>query len=103
MRGRHSALRVTLDPTMRDTLQTWLRRQKTPVGLARRARAILLLAEGATFSHAAGQAGLRERHVRQWVARFLARGPEGLHDAPRSGRPPTFSPSAGRALGQARL
>ncbi len=103
MRGRHSAIRIQLEPAQRETLEGWLRRQKTPVGLARRARAILLLAGGTTVSHAAQQAGLRERHVRKWVARFLAHGPAGLADAPRSGRPPTFSPSRGRACGQTRL
>ena len=55
MQGRHSALHIALDDSTRATLQGWLRKQKTPVGLAKRARAILLLAEGHTFAATARQ------------------------------------------------
>jgi hypothetical protein len=103
MPGRHSSIHLAVTPEQRSTLEAWLRRHATPQSLVRRACAILALADGETFTQAAQQAGLRERHVRKWVARFLQRGLDGLSDAPRSGRPPTFSPSAGRALGQARL
>jgi len=37
MQGRHSAVRMTLDDPTRATLAGWLRRQQTPVGLAKRA------------------------------------------------------------------
>ena len=55
MQGRRSALRIEIDDPTRATLAGWLRRQKTPVGLAKRARAILLLAEGYTFAATARQ------------------------------------------------
>ena len=65
MQGRHSALHITLDDPARATLQGWLRKQKTLVGLAKRGRAILLLAEGHTFAATARHVELRERHVRK--------------------------------------
>ena len=55
MQGRHSTLRIALDAPTRATLEGWLRKQKPPVGLAKRARAILLLAEGHTFAATARQ------------------------------------------------
>ena len=93
MQGRRSALRIELDDHTRATLVGWLRRQKTPVGLAKRARAILLLAEGYTFAATARQVELRERHVRKWALRFVAYGIDGLYDTKRPGRQPVFSPA----------
>ena len=61
MQGRHSAIGMAIDAHTRATLTGWLRKQKTPVGLAKRARAILLLAEGQTFAATARQVDLRER------------------------------------------
>ena len=55
MQGRKSALRIEIDDPVRATLLGWLRRQKTPVGLAKRAQAILLLAESHTFAATARQ------------------------------------------------
>ena len=92
MRGRISRVGVELDEPTRATLEGWLRSPTTPVGRARRARAMLLLAEGERFVHVAERVGLAERHVRKWALRFRAWGVAGLHDAARPGRPPTFSP-----------
>ena len=103
MQGRKSALRIEIDDHTRTTLAGWLRRQKTPVGLAKRARAILLLAEGYTFAATARQVELRERHVRKWALRFVAHGIEGLSDKRRPGRRPVFSPGSGVVCGQAGL
>jgi hypothetical protein len=95
MRGRKTALIVRIDDAARNALQSWLRATKTPVGLAKRAWAILLLADGQSYAATARQVAMRERHVRKWAKRFLRHGPAGLHDAPRSGRPPVFSPRRG--------
>jgi transposase len=92
MQGRISALHSEIDEPTHATLSSWLRRQKSPVGLAKRARAILLLAEGHTFAATARQVELRERHVRKWALRFLAHGIDGLYDKKRPGRRPVFSP-----------
>jgi hypothetical protein len=95
MQGRHSALHIALDAATRATLQGWLRKQKMPVGLAKRARAMLLLADGHSFAATARHVELRERQVRKWVLRFLASGMDGLYEKKRPGRKPVFSPGGG--------
>src|SRR5712691_8053416 len=82
---------MSIDDPTRATLTGWLRKQKTPVGLAKRAQAILLLADGQTFAATARQVGLRERHVRKWALRYVTHGIEGLADKKRPGRKPVFS------------
>ena len=103
MKGRKTALVVRMDDAAREQLELWLRATKTPHGLARRAQAMLSLSEGHSYAATARQVGMRERHVRKWAKRFLRDGPAGLHDAPRSGRPPVFSPRSSGASGQNRL
>jgi hypothetical protein len=103
MRGRRSRLVVQMDVATRAVLDGWLRRPTTPQGLAKRARAMLLLAAGQPYTHTAAQVGLAERHVRKWAQRFVAQGPDGLHDRPRPGRRPVFPPRSGRARGQGGL
>jgi hypothetical protein len=100
MQGRRSALHIAVDDHSRATLVGWLRRQKTPVGLAKRAHAIILLAGGQTLAATARQIGMRERHVRKWALRFVAQGIEGLSDKKRPGRRPVFSPRGRVVRGQ---
>ena len=103
MQGRKTALIVRMDQDDREKLLSWLRATKTPQGRAKRARAMLLLDAGYSYAATARAVGLRERHVRKWAQRFLRDGPGGLDDAPRSGRPPVFSPLGRDASGQDRL
>lgn len=102
MRGRPSQLKVEIDDATRATLDGWLRRQTIAAGLATRARAMLLLADGQPYTHTARQVGLAERHVRKWAKRFVAAGIDGLYDRPRPGRQPVFPPRRGAARGQDR-
>src|SRR5436190_16109830 len=95
MQGRHSAIHIEMHDHTRATLTGWLRKQKTPVGLAKRARAMLLLADGSSFAATARQVELRERHVRKWALRFATQGIDGLSDKKRPVRRPVFSPSSG--------
>ena len=92
MQGRHSAIHIEMNDPTRATLTGWLRQQKPPVGLAKRARALLLLAEGSSLAATARQVELRERHVRTWALRFATQGMDGLSDKKRPGRQPVFSP-----------
>jgi Winged helix-turn helix len=101
MQGRHSAIHIAVDDQRRATLAGWLRRQKTPVALAKRAQAILLLAEGQTCAATARRVGLRERQVRKWALRYVTQGVEGLADKHRPGRKPVFPPGGGVVRGQA--
>jgi Winged helix-turn helix len=103
MRGRKSALRVVLTPEEHDQLLKYLRCPSTSLGLARRCRAILEIAEGAAIVAVARLVGLTEKHVRKWVQRFLQSRIAGLHDRPGRGRKPVFSPRGGDIRGQDRL
>jgi Helix-turn-helix domain len=103
MRGRKSALRVVLTPEEHDQLLKYLRGPSTSLGLARRCRAILEVAEGASLVAVARSVGLTEKHVRKWVQRFLQGRIADLHDRPGRGRKPVFSPRGGDVRGQDRL
>ncbi len=92
MRGRRSAWTITLDISTQATLQHWLQRRKTPVGLARRAHAMLLLEQGHSSVQTATWVGLAAYHVRKWAKRFHEHGIAGLFEKPRRGRPPVFAP-----------
>jgi transposase len=79
------------------------RSQTAPVRLARRAEIVLRSAQRETAPAIARGLGLAEKTVRLWVERFDAAGLDGLEDAPRSGRPPTYTEAQrGRVLAKAR-
>ena len=103
MRGRKSALRVVLTLEEQDQLLKYLRCPTTSLGLARRCRAILEVAEGTPLVVVARLVGLTEKHVRKWVQRFLNARLQGLRDRPGRGRKPVFSPRGGDARGEDRL
>ena len=92
MRGRHTAVMIQMSRQTCATLQGWLQHQKTPLGRAKRARAMLLLEQGYSYAHTAKWVGLTERNLRKWARRFYSRGLAGLDDSPRLGRTPVFSP-----------
>jgi transposase len=68
-----------------------------------RAQTILLLAKGMSVSAVGREVGLARRIVCKWADRFTRKRLRGLSDAPRSGRPPRFSPDRRNALGEARV
>ena len=68
-----------------------------------RAQTVLSLADGMSVSAVARRVGLERRIVCKWANRFTREGIGGLDDAPRSGRPPRFSPDRRDALGEARM
>ena len=77
--------------------------QTAPVRLARRAHLIALAAQGLTAPQIAQQLQICEKAVRQWLKRFETAGLDGLEDAPRSGRPPTYRPDeTNRIIAKAR-
>jgi hypothetical protein len=100
MQGRKSNLKIRLDEETRETLLGILRRQKVELGLAKRAWAMLLLADGESYSGVTRQVGMAERHVRKWAKQFVKDGLKGLYDKARPGRVPVFSPRSCLASGQ---
>ena len=85
-RGRTTAITIHLTPQERQTLLAWQRSTTMTAGRARRARIILLVAEGMPLSYIADKVGLSRRFVYKWVKRFLHEGVAGLIDR-RPGHP----------------
>ena len=91
---------VALTAAQRAELEGLLRRTSVPAGLARRARAILLLADGTSVSQTGRLVAMQRRHLYKWMDRFRQQGVAGLQDGERTGRPPVFSPRGRDASGQ---
>ena len=91
-RGRKTSFTIRLTPAERLTLLTWQRATTIPAGLARRARLLLLLADGMTITEAAATVGLSRRHSYKWIQRFVQEGLEGLADKPGRGHRPMPRP-----------
>jgi transposase len=71
----------------RDALEGWLRSRSVSAGLAKRARMVLLAADGVGNREIAQRVGASPTTVIQWRARYDERGVAGLDDRERSGRP----------------
>ena len=56
------------------------------------ASSIRAAADGQPLLRVACARGVLPKTVRLWIERFNAQGIKGLDDAPRSGRPPTYTP-----------
>lgn len=91
---------VGVSAKQREELETLLRRPSVAAGLAKRARAILLLADGTSVSAVGRSVPMQRRHLYKWAERFQRQGVAGLYDGKRTGRPPVFSPRGGDSSGQ---
>jgi transposase len=91
---RPFASRIQLSLELRQQLQTLLRAGSTPQSLAFRCRLILHAGadDNPTNQQVADVLDCDRHTVGQWRERFAAQGLAGLQDAPRSGRPRSFSP-----------
>jgi hypothetical protein len=87
---------VSLSDTQRAQLEGLVRAGSTPQVLAFRCRLILRAADKdqPTNLQIAAEFHCDRHTVGVWRNRYLARGLTGLQDAPRSGRPRSFSPLA---------
>ena len=82
---------VRLTDDERVTIEDLLRVRETPVGIARRCRAMLLAEGKATNEEIAATVGAHVNSVASWRRRYLTDGLNGLlSDRPRSGRPSTI-------------
>jgi transposase/DNA-binding CsgD family transcriptional regulator/transcriptional regulator with XRE-family HTH domain len=75
----------------RGELERLCRASSTPAGLSRRARAVLLMAQGLSGVAVATRTGYTVVQVSRLRKRYAATGVAGLDDRPRSGRPPTIT------------
>jgi putative transposase len=81
---------VILTPEIREELEARRRSRSLPAGLVRRARIILMAADGINNQMIGTEVGLSGAMVGMWRRRFLAQGLAGLYDEPR--------PGAGRSI-----
>ena len=87
---------ITLSAEERGELERLIRSPSTPQLLARRARMIVMAADGVSVRETAERLGVWRKGVSFWRARWLSGGGESvaerLADAPRSGAPATITP-----------
>ena len=81
------AVSIDLTETERHELEGLARRRKTAQGLARRARIVLLAADGLQNRAIAERLRSDADTVGTWRRRFAERGVNGLYDEPRPGAP----------------
>jgi transposase len=80
---------VQISDEDRAMLVSWSRSSSIRAGLATRARIVLAAADGAGTSAIARRFGVSRPTVILWRNRYDEAGLDGLHDAPRPGRPKT--------------
>jgi transposase len=87
------ALRVRELPAEENEQVKRLAHSRTaPARRVERARMIWLASQGQRVAAIATELHVNAEKVRLWLKRFNAAGVEGLKDAPRSGRPATYTP-----------
>jgi len=82
---------ITLSAREREELENLVRRGTTEQRIAKRAKAVLLRADGIPLLEAARRIGVERNLVRRWCDRYAKQGLPGLSDRPRPGRPRTLS------------
>lgn len=80
---------VEVPPRDREILKSWTRSSSVRAGLARRARIVLLAADGLGTNEIVRRTGASKPTVITWKQRYAAEGIGGLDDRPRPGRPRT--------------
>ncbi|NOZ29716.1 MAG: helix-turn-helix domain containing protein [Chloroflexi bacterium] len=79
---------------LRDNEQKRLRelaQRRDDIHMSKRARIILLSAQGYTVPQISARVGLHPINVRKWIHRFNAHGVSGLQSGKSPGRPPRFT------------
>lgn len=82
---------IAVSDADRQELERLHRASSTPAGLSRRARAVLLMAQGLPGVEIAERVGYGVVQVSRLRRRFAEHGVAGLQERPRSGRPPTIT------------
>jgi len=84
---------VRLTPKIRKVLEARCRAPSTPQGEVKRARIVLLAADGRSTRSIAKEVGVRPRIVSKWRHRFADDGLAGLNDRPRATKQTSVSRS----------
>jgi len=93
-----TATRILLNEEDRAALTAWSRSSSGEHRLVERARIVLLASEGLFAREIARRLSTRLARVSKWRQRFARQGLAGLHDAPRSGKPRTYSEATEKRL-----
>ena len=89
-------LELALSPAQKQELQRLLKAPSTPQKRVRRARIVLLAAQGLESSRIAQELRTSPTTVGLWRQRFIDLGLAGLEESPRPGRPSTIDPAKAR-------
>jgi|SRR5690242_4387727 len=77
----------------RADLERVVRATSTPAGIARRARCVMLLADGASYAQVCLTLGVTDRFIARWKQRYQQGGVLALADEPRAGRQNRIAPA----------
>jgi transposase len=92
------ATRIPLTDEDRAALTAWSRSSAGEHRLVQRARIVLLASEGLSAREIARRLNTRLARVSKWRQRFARQGLAGLQDAPRSGKPKTYTEATEKRL-----
>src|SRR6266550_9190011 len=92
------AREVRLKPKIRKVLEGRCRAPSTAQGDVKRARIVLLAAEGHSTRSIAEEVGVEPRIVSNWRRRFAERGLDGLRDRPRAGKKPIYRKATNKRI-----
>jgi transposase len=92
------ATKIRLDRKTRSELEGWLRASTSEQRMVRRARIVLLAADGWASRAIAREVGVMTGVVSVWRTRFAASGIDGLKDKPRPGATPIYTEATGKRI-----
>jgi len=92
------AREVRLRPKVRRVLEARCRASSTPPSEAKRARIVLLAADGRSTRSIAKEVGVQPRIVSKWRHRFADHGLAGLSDLPRAAKKPIYGAATNKRI-----
>src|SRR6201997_2119138 len=92
------AREVRLKPKIRKVLEARCRAPSTAQGEVKRARIVLLAADGRSTRSIAKEVGVQPRIVSKWRHRFADHGLPGLNDQPRAAKPPIYGQATNKRI-----
>src|ERR1700735_4764132 len=92
------AREVRLKPKIRKVLEARCGAPTTPQQDLKRARIVLLAAEGRSTRSIAEEVGVQPRIVSRWRHRYADHGLDGLKDKPRPGKEPLYTSATDKRI-----
>src|SRR6266540_3868531 len=92
------AREVRLKPKVRKVLEARCRAPSTAQREVKRARIVLLAADGLSTRSIAKEVGVQPRIVSKWRHRFADHGLAGLNDRPRAAKQPIYGPATNKRI-----